>query len=90
MNHRDGTWTCGVSQAVKIDRRGTIFVNEIPLVSKGPAVTLNLDTYRALAAAAWDFDNERQRVSCPELVIVPNEDTSGIVLESNAPQENEQ
>lgn len=90
INHRDGTWTCGVSQAVKIDRRGTIFVNEIPLVSKGPAVTLNLDTYRALAAAAWDFDNERQRVSCPELVIVPNEDTSGIVLESNAPQENEQ
>ncbi len=85
-HHRDGTWTCGVSQPVKIDRRGNIFINEIPIVAGAPAVTMNLDTYRALAAAAWDYNDDRKQVNCPELNIVPNDNSTGIVVVTNNPE----
>ncbi len=82
-HHRDGTWSCGVSQLVSIDRRGKITVGGVTLNGAGNPVSLNLDTYRALVAAAWELDDERVRIGCPELLIVPNEDSSGIVTEPN-------
>ena len=86
-HHKDGTWSCGVSQPVSIDRRGKITVGGVTLNGAGLPVSLNLDTYRALVAAAWEIEDDRVRIGCPELVIVPNDDDSGIVTEPNEPAE---
>lgn len=83
-HHKDGTWTCGVSQPVLIDRRGRVSIGGVELAGNGGPVTLNLDTYRALIAASWEVDESRVRVLCPELVVVTNEDDAGIVTEPNA------
>lgn len=82
-HHRDGTWSCGVAQPVSIDRRGRISIGGIPLAGYGDPVTLNLDTYRALIAAAWEVEDDRTKVQCPELIIVPNDDENGVVTKSN-------
>lgn len=82
-HHRDGTWTCGVSQTVKIVRGGAIEIAEIPIHEDGDEVTLSLDTYRALVAASWDYGDERRRARCPHLRVVDNDDDAGIVSSSN-------
>lgn len=83
LHHKDGTWTCGVSQPVKIGRGGVIQILDIELADDGDPVTLALDTYRALIAAAWDYSDERRGVRCPELRVVPNDDPAGTVTMSN-------
>ncbi len=75
-HHRDGTWTCGVSQVAKISRAGTLTLDDVELMD--PA-TVTLDSYRALAAAAWDFADEDGHLSCPEIMVVDNDDPAGIV-----------
>ncbi len=82
-HHRDGTWSCGVSQPVSIDRRGKVTIGGVTLNGAGDPVTLNLDTYRALIAAAWEIEDERIRLGCPELIVVDNDDEKGIVTEPN-------
>ena len=37
---------------------------------------INMDSYRALAAAAWDSPSELDIV-CPTLTVVPNDDPTG-------------
>ncbi len=85
-HHRDGTWTCGVSQVVAIDRRGRIRIGEAWLTGSEELVTLNLDTYRALIAAAWEIEDERTQVACPPLKVVPNDDETGVVEPAPEPE----
>lgn len=80
-HHRDGTWTCGVSQPVRIDRRGNVYVGEVLLDPAGPAIPLGIDTYRALIAASWEHEDERFQARSPELIIVTNDDETGVVRE---------
>ncbi|MDO4258754.1 MAG: HAD hydrolase-like protein [Actinomycetaceae bacterium] len=75
-HHRDGTWTCGVSQIAKVLRDGTLTLDDIPLTEEA---TLSLDSYRALAAAAWESAAEGRDVTCPEIHVVSNDDPAGIV-----------
>ena len=43
-------------------------------------VTISIDSYRALAAAAWEYaDGAGTPVTCPEITVVDNEDPAGIV-----------
>ena len=73
-HHADGTWTCGVSQVARVRRDGHLTLDDIEL-REGAIITL--DSYRALAAAAWDSPYELDIV-CPTLEVVANDDQSGI------------
>ena len=76
-HHRDGTWTCGVSQVAKATRSGVLTLDDVELTDP---VTISIDSYRALAAAAWEYaDGAGTPVSCPEITVVDNEDPAGIV-----------
>ena len=80
-HHLDNSWTCGVSQVVRIARRGGIFVDDVEL-AEDETYTITLDTYRAMAAAGWDYSDENagEAPRCPKLTVVPNDDESGIVV----------
>jgi HAD superfamily hydrolase (TIGR01450 family) len=73
-HHTDGTWTCGFSQAAKVSNRGVLSLDGIELAD---GATVTLDSYRALAAAAWDFAGAE--VACPEITVVDNDDPAGVV-----------
>ncbi|MDO5729879.1 MAG: HAD-IIA family hydrolase [Actinomycetaceae bacterium] len=75
QHHRDGTWSCGVGQIAKVER-GHLTLDGIVLDED---VTVTLDSYRALIAAAWDQATEGPKVICPTITVVPNDDPSGIV-----------
>ena len=76
-HHRDGTWTCGVSQVAKATRSGVLTLDDVELTEP---VTISIDSYRALAAAAWEYaDGAGSAVSCPDITVVDNEDPAGIV-----------
>lgn len=83
LHHRDNTWTCGVSQVVKIARHGIVEIGEIGLAEDGAPVTVGIDTYRALVAAAWHYADENQAPRCPQIIVVSNEDEKGIITEPN-------
>ncbi|MCD4556917.1 HAD-IIA family hydrolase [Schaalia sp. lx-100] len=76
-HHTDGTWTCGYSQIARADRYGKLSLDGIAL--EGPEYTVTLDSYRALAAAAWEYASEGREVTCPLIHVVPNDDPNGIV-----------
>lgn len=43
-------------------------------------VTISIDSYRALAAAAWEYaDGAGAAPACPEITVVGNDDPAGIV-----------
>ena len=76
-HHRDGTWTCGVSQVAKATRSGVLTLDDVELTEP---ITISIDSYRALAAAAWEHaDGAGSAVSCPDITVVDNEDPAGIV-----------
>ena len=75
-HHRDGTWTCGFSQVAKVARSGALTLDDIELVD-GQAVTI--DSYRALAAAAWEYADEVGEPRCPRITVVDNDDPTGVV-----------
>ncbi|WP_074015331.1 HAD-IIA family hydrolase, partial [Actinomyces polynesiensis] len=75
-HHRDGSWTCGFSQVARVLRDGTPSLDDVELAT---ATTVTLDSYRALAAAAWDAADEGTGVVCPEITVVDNDDPSGVV-----------
>ena len=76
-HHRDGTWTCGLSQVAKAHRSGVLTLDEVELTEP---VTITIDSYRALAAAAWEYADATGAVpSCPEITVVSNDDPAGIV-----------
>ena len=76
-HHRDGTWTCGVSQVAKATRSGVLTLDDVELTEP---VTISIDSYRALAAAAWEYaDGAGSAASCPDITVVDNEDPAGIV-----------
>ncbi|MDY2667987.1 MAG: HAD-IIA family hydrolase [Schaalia hyovaginalis] len=78
-HHRDGTWTCGDSQVVKVTRWGALTVDDVELDENTPC-TVTLDTYRALAAAGWDYADEKgNAVRCPAITVVENGDPSGVI-----------
>ncbi len=77
-HHVDGTWTCGVSQVAQADRYGNLSLDGIALLPEAE-YTVTLDSYRALAAAAWDYASEGREVRCPQLTVVPNDDPAGLV-----------
>ncbi len=83
LHHRDGTWTCGVSQQVRIVRGGNIEIADVPIAEDGDTVTISIDTFRALVAGSWDYADERGSVKCPELKVVQNDDPSGTVTKPN-------
>ena len=77
-HHRDGTWTCGLSQVAKVTRAGVLTLDEVELTDD---VTISIDSYRALAAAAWEWaDGSGNPVTCPEITVVDNDDPAGIVV----------
>ena len=76
-HHRDGTWTCGLSQVAKVERSGILTLDDVELTEP---VTITIDSYRALAAAAWEYaDAAGSAPSCPEITVVSNDDQTGIV-----------
>ena len=76
-HHRDGTWTCGLSQVAKVTRAGVLTLDDVELTDE---VTISIDSYRALAAAAWEWaDGAGNPVDCPEIAVVDNDDPSGLV-----------
>ena len=76
-HHRDGTWTCGLSQVAKVERSGILTLDDVELTEP---VTITIDSYRALAAAAWEYaDAAGSAPSCPEITVVSNDDQAGIV-----------
>lgn len=78
-HHRDGTWTCGTSQVAKVTRFGVLSLDGVELTED---VTVTLDSYRALAAAAWEYaDDKGAAPKCPVITVVDNENEAGIVLE---------
>lgn len=78
-HHRDGTWTCGTSQVAKVSRFGVLSLDGIELTED---VTVTLDSYRALAAAAWEYaDDKGSAPKCPVITVVDNDDEAGIVIE---------
>ena len=78
-HHRDGTWTCGVSQVAKATRSGVLMLDDVELTEP---VTISVDSYRALAAAAWEYaDGAGSPVTCPDITVVDNEDPAGIVTQ---------
>lgn len=77
-HHRDGTWTCGLSQVAKVTRVGVLTLDDVELTDD---VTISIDSYRALAAAAWEWaDGSGNPVTCPEITVVDNDDPAGIVV----------
>ena len=86
-HHVDGTWTCGISQVAKATRDDVLTLDGVPLTEP---TTVTLDSYRALAAAAWDHSAEGYPVNCPEITVVDNDDPEGIVSAPEpAPEEDE-
>ncbi len=78
-HHRDGSWTCGESQVVKATPWGALTVDDVELDENVP-YTVTLDTYRALAAAGWEYaDDKGNPVRCPEITVVENGDPAGQV-----------
>ncbi|MDO5034392.1 MAG: HAD-IIA family hydrolase [Actinomycetaceae bacterium] len=76
-HHQDGTWSCGVGQIAKVVS-GRLTLDGIVLPEDG--VTVTLDSYRALIAAAWDHQRLTDtKVSCPEITVVDNDDPAGIL-----------
>ena len=76
-HHRDGTWTCGLSQVAKVERSGVLTLDDVELTEP---VTITIDSYRALAAAAWEYaDAAGSAPLCPEITVVSNDDQTGIV-----------
>ena len=76
-HHRDGTWTCGLSQVAKVERSGVLTLDDVELTEP---VTITIDSYRALAAAAWEYaDAAGSAPSCPEITVVSNDDPAGTV-----------
>ena len=73
-HHADGTWTCGVSQVARLRRDGHLTLDDVEL-REGAVITM--DSYRALAAAAWDSPSDLD-VVCPTLTVVANDDPSGV------------
>ena len=73
-HHADGTWTCGVSQVARLRRDGHLTLDDVEL-REGAMITM--DSYRALAAAAWDSSSDLD-VVCPTLTVVANDDPSGV------------
>ncbi len=74
-HHKDGTWTCGVSQVAKVIQ-GHLSLDGVVLTEP---TTVTLDSYRALVAAAWDWADGNPKVVCPLLTVVENDDPAGIV-----------
>ena len=72
-HHADGTWTCGISQVARLRRDGHLTLDDVELRE---GAVINMDSYRALAAAAWDSPSELDIV-CPTLTVVPNDDPTG-------------
>ncbi len=89
-HHRDGTWTAGMSQPIKFTRWGNPMFDDIMIRDDGDAVTLSLDNYRALAAAAWEQVDSERPIRIPELIVVDNEDPNGQVIETNFVEEVEE
>ena len=89
-HHRDGTWTCGLSQVAKVERSGVLTLDDVELTEP---VTITIDSYRALAAAAWEYaDAAGSAPSCPEITVVSNDDQTGIVTApepSTEPEDND-
>ncbi|AOZ73482.1 hydrolase [Boudabousia tangfeifanii] len=75
-HHMDGTWTCGDSESVAVDRWGEITVGG-ELLTEGS--TLTLDNYRAVIAAAWEKLDLGHRVKCPDFKVVSNDDENEIL-----------
>lgn len=73
-HHADGTWTCGVSQVARLRRDGHLTLDDVGL-REGAVITI--DSYRALAAAAWDSSSDLD-VVCPTVTVVANDDPSGV------------
>ena len=71
-HHADGTWTCGISQVARLRRDGHLTLDDVELRE---GAVISMDSYRALAAAAWDSPSEIEIV-CPTLAVVPNDDPS--------------
>jgi len=74
-HHADGTWTCGFSQTARASRQGVLSLDDIEITEP---VTVTVDSYRALAAAAWDYAGNNV-LTCPEITVVDNDDPAGIV-----------
>ena len=72
-HHADGTWTCGISQVARLRRDGHLTLDDVELRE---GAVISMDSYRALAAAAWDSSSELDIV-CPTLTVVPNDDPTG-------------
>ena len=72
-HHADGTWTCGISQVARLRRDGHLTLDDVELRE---GAVISMDSYRALAAAAWDSPSELDIV-CPTLTVVPNDDPTG-------------
>ena len=73
-HHAEGTWTCGVSQVARLRRDGHLTLDDVEL-REGAVITI--DSYRALAAAAWDSSSDLD-VVCPTVTVVANDDPSGV------------
>lgn len=82
-HHRDGTWTAGVSQPVSFTRWGSLVVDGIELRSDGDPITINLDTYRAAAAAGWELIDNDRSLHLPQITVVDNDDLTGIITGPN-------
>ncbi|MDO5719942.1 MAG: HAD hydrolase-like protein, partial [Actinomycetaceae bacterium] len=82
QHHQDGTWTCGLSQVAKVEN-GLLTLDGVALEDD---VTVTLDSYRALIAAAWDHATESPKVKCPTITVVDNDDPAGIVSAPDVPQ----
>ena len=82
-HHADGTWTCGISQVARLRRDGHLTLDDVELRE---GAVISMDSYRALAAAAWDSPSELDIV-CPTLTVVPNEDPSGYLEALDEPAE---
>ena len=89
QHHRDGTWTAGNSQPVKLSRWGTPSFSDIEVRDDGDPVVLTLDNYRAYAAAAWEQEDSERPVRVPPLIIVANDDPAGTVTKPNYVPEEE-
>lgn len=90
QHHKDGTWTAGVSQPVRFTRWGNAVIGGIEMRGDGDPITVNLDTYRALAAAGWEAIDEGRNLRLPQITVVENDDESGYVQEANFVEEVEE
>ncbi|WIK65270.1 HAD hydrolase-like protein [Gleimia hominis] len=83
QHHKDGTWTCGVSQVAQV------IGNQLTLdgvVLDSDNVQVTLDSYRALIAAAWEYSETGSKVECPIIQVVDNDDPTGIVNPPSQPE----